>query len=89
MDAVWKSSLDIVDLLIKLGADLNIVSNDGQTALIVATGASNPRICELLVKNGADPNFKDRMGMSSLEYAKLFKKQILIPIYEEYSKWKI
>lgn len=86
MDAVWKSSLDIVDLLIKLGADLNIVSNDGQTALIVATGASNPRICELLVKNGADPNFKDRMGMSSLEYAKLFKKQILIPIYEEYSK---
>ena len=86
MDAVWKSSLDIVDLLIKLGADLNIVSNDGQTALIVATGASNPRICELLVKNGANPNFKDRMGMSSLEYAKLFKKQILIPIYEEYSK---
>ena len=86
MDAVWKSSLDIVDLLIKLGADLNIVSNDGQTALIVATGASNPRICELLVKNGADPNFKDKMGMSSLEYARLFKKQILIPIYEEYAK---
>ena len=86
MDAVWKSSLDIVDLLIKLGADLNIVSNDGQTALIVATGASNPRICELLVKNGADPNFKDKMGMSSLEYARLFKKQILVPIYEEYAK---
>jgi ankyrin repeat protein len=86
MDAVWKSSLDVVELLIKLGADLNIVSNDGQTALIIATGASNPRICELLVKNGADPNFKDRMGMSSLEYAILFKKQILIPIYEEYAK---
>lgn len=86
MDAVWKSSLDTVELLIRLGADLNIVSNDGQTALIIATGASNPRICELLVKNGADPNFKDRMGMSSLEYARLFKKQILIPIYEEYSK---
>lgn len=86
MDAVWKSSLDIVDKLIKLGANLNFVSNDGQTALIVATGASNPRICELLVKNGADPNFKDRMGMSSLDYARLFKKTILIPLYEEYSK---
>lgn len=86
MDAVWKSSLDIVELLIKLGADLNIVSNDGQTALIVATGASNPRICEVLVRNGADPNFKDRMGMSSLEYARLFKKQILIPLYEEFAK---
>lgn len=86
MDAVWKSSLDIVEALIKLGADLNIISNDGQTALIVATGASNPKICELLVKNGADPNFKDKMGMSSLEYARLFKKQILIPLYEEYAK---
>ena len=26
MDAVWKSSLDIVDKLIKLGANLNFVS---------------------------------------------------------------
>ena len=86
MDAVWKSSTEIVELLITLGADLNIVSNDGQSALIVATGSSNLKICELLVKNGADPNFKDRMGMSSLDYAKLFKKEILIPLYEEYAK---
>ncbi len=86
MDAVWKSSPEIVELLIKLGANLNFVSNDGQTALILATGASNVRICEMLVKNGADPNVKDRMGMSSLEYARLFKKTLLIPLYEEYAK---
>ena len=83
MDAVWKSSLEIVDILIKLGANLNFVSNDGQTALILATGASNPRICELLVRNGADPLFKDRMGMSSLDYAKLFKKELLVNLYQE------
>ena len=83
MDAVWKSSLEIVDILIKLGANLNFVSNDGQTALILATGASNPRICELLVRNGADPLFKDRMGMSSLDYAKLFKKELLVSLYQE------
>ncbi len=86
MDAVWKSSLDIVKLLIEKGANLNYISNDGQTALIVATGASNPRICELLVKNGADPTYKDRMGMSSLDYARLFKKTELAKLYEEYVK---
>lgn len=86
MDAVWKSSLDIVKLLIEKGANLNYIANDGQTALIVATGASNPRICELLVKNGADPSYKDRMGMSSLDYARLFKKNELAKLYEEYLK---
>ena len=86
MDAVWKSSLDIVKILIEKGANLNFIANDGQTALIVATGASNPRICEILVKNGADPTFKDRMGMSSLDYARLFKKTELAKLYEEYVK---
>ena len=86
MDAVWKSSLDIVKMLIEKGANLNFIANDGQSALIVATGASNPRICELLVKNGADPTYKDRMGMSSLDYARLFKKNELAKLYEEYVK---
>ncbi|MCR4713349.1 MAG: ankyrin repeat domain-containing protein [Treponemataceae bacterium] len=86
MDAVWKSSQEIVKFLIDKGANLNFISNDGQSALIVATGASNPRICELLVKNGADPTYKDRMGMSSLDYARLFKKTELAKMYEEYIK---
>ena len=86
MDAVWKSSLDIVKLLIEKGANLNFIANDGQSALILATGASNPRICEILVKNGADPTYKDRMGMSSLDYARLFRKTELAKLYEEYVK---
>lgn len=86
MDAVWKLSPDIVSLLIKLGANLNFVSNDGQTALIVATGSSNMEICEMLVKNGADPCVKDHMGMSALDYARLFKKNTLVDLYQEYAK---
>ncbi|MBQ0166018.1 MAG: ankyrin repeat domain-containing protein [Treponema sp.] len=86
MDAVWKLSPDIVELLIKLGANLNFVSNDGQTALIVATGSSSIKICEMLVKNGADPCFKDHMGMSALDYARLFKKDTLVDLYQEYAK---
>lgn len=86
MDAVWKMNPEIVELLIKLGANLNFVSNDGQTALIVATGSSNMQICEMLVKNGADPCVKDHMGMSALDYARLFKKNTLVDLYQEYAK---
>lgn len=86
MDAVWKMNPEIVELLIKLGANLNFVSNDGQTALIVATGSSNTKICQMLVKNGADPCFKDHMGMSALDYARLFKKNALVDLYQEYAK---
>lgn len=86
MDAVWKMNSEIVELLIKLGANLNFVSNDGQTALIVATGSSNTKICEMLVKNGADPCYKDHMGMSALDYARLFKKNALVDLYQEYAK---
>lgn len=83
MDAVWKSNYDIVSLLVDLGADVNIVAQDGQSILVLATGTSNIRICELLAMKGADPLLKDKMGMSALDYAKLFKKELLVRIYEE------
>ncbi|MGP1587006.1 MAG: ankyrin repeat domain-containing protein [Treponemataceae bacterium] len=86
MDAVWRSDEKMVEYLIKQKANLNFIANDGQTALIIATGSGRQKICEMLVKNGADPNFKDHMGMSAIDYANLFKKESLINLYKEYSK---
>lgn len=86
MDAVWKSNREIVDLLVKLGANLNFIGRDGQSVLVLATGTGNTKICEILVRNGADPTITDHMGMSALEYAKLFKKDTLVSLYEEYVK---
>ncbi len=83
MDAVWKSNYEIAKILVDLGADVNIVANDGQSVLVLATGTNNSKICELLAVNGADPRVKDKMGMSALDYAKLFRKANLITIYEE------
>ena len=60
------------------GANLNFVSRDGQTALILATGSENFQICRILAENGADPTIKDRMGMSSIDYATLFKKEEIL-----------
>lgn len=83
MDAVWKSNLPIVELLVNKGANLNFISRDGQTALILATGSENFDICRVLVENGADPTIKDRMGMSSIDYATLFKKERILNLYRE------
>ena len=83
MDAVWKSNKEIVELLVSKGANLNFVSRDGQTALILATGSGNFDICRILAENGADPTIKDRMGMSSIDYATLFKKEEILNLYKQ------
>lgn len=86
MDAVWKSNYDIAKYFVNKGAHLDTVSRDGQPVLVLAVGTGNEKICELLVSNGANPSMKDDMGMSALEYARLFKKDKLVSIFEKYIK---
>lgn len=83
MDAVWKSHFRLVKLLIEAGADLNHVADDGQSVLILATGIDNYDICEILIKAGANSHIKDKMGMSALDYARLFKREHLVALYEK------
>lgn len=82
MDAVWKSNLPLVKLLIEAGSDVNHIADDGQSVLVLATGTNNFEICEALVKAGASSHLKDNMGMSALDYARLFKKEYLVSLYE-------
>ncbi len=81
MDAVWKNNYELAKTLVEAGSNLNFVSNDGQTALILAVGAGNEPMCELLASNGADVLTKDHMGMSALSYAKLFRKESLVSLF--------
>jgi uncharacterized protein len=64
---------DVVKALIEAGADVNIKSNDGQTALIIVVGAGDEEIVEMLVKAGADPDIEDMLGVSARMYANIFK----------------
>ncbi|MBR4824306.1 MAG: ankyrin repeat domain-containing protein [Spirochaetaceae bacterium] len=86
MDAIWRENVEIAEIFIKAGADLNLISNDGQSPLILAVGNGNEKICELLAKNGADGKMKDHMGMTAYGYAKLFKKNKIQAILEKYGK---
>ena len=86
MDAVWKGNADIAGFLIKQGADVNRLSKDGQTMIVLAVGADKIDLCRLLVENGADVDIPDAMGMSAYAYASLFKKEAILALLEKYHK---
>jgi uncharacterized protein len=73
---------DIVKALIDAGADVNVQSKDGQTALIVVVGAGDEDIVELLVKAGADSDIKDALGVSARKYATIFGNKNMLAMFE-------
>lgn len=61
--------LDLARMLIEKGADVNAVSKDGVSALMIAAGHNNAPIIGLLIGAGADPGIKSPMGKTALEIA--------------------
>jgi hypothetical protein len=57
-------------LLIEKGADINVISKDGLTALHMASITSNYPIAQLLVNKGADINARTNEGSTPLSFAK-------------------
>lgn len=78
MDAAANGDLDAVKLFVNEGADLEVQSKNGQTALILAVGDGNIEISTLLLQAGADFEAKDFLGMSAKSYANLFKKEEIL-----------
>lgn len=88
MDAVWIGNEKLVKYLIEKGSKMNIVNKEGQTMLVLAVGADRKNICRLLVEHGEDPDITDSMGMSAYAYAKLFKKEDFVQMFEKYHREK-
>lgn len=86
MDAVWRKNIKITEYLIKKGANLDVISSDGQPILVLAVGNGNIPIVKLLLEHGADPDIKDSMGMSAREYVNLFKQAGLMELMQQFPK---
>lgn len=80
MDAISKGYKDIAILLIEEGADLDIRSKNGQTALILAIGQHQRETVNHLVQAGADTSLVDKLGMTARKYAELFGYQDILSI---------
>ena len=82
MDAAQAGSADLVRLFLEKGADPNLKSKDGQTALVVAVGRNDAEVARLLVEGGADPDAIDKLGLSARKYAALFKNPAILSLFD-------
>jgi uncharacterized protein len=86
MDAAQAGSADLVELFIEKGANPNLTSKDGQTALVVAVGRNDADVARILVAGGADPDLADKLGLSARKYAALFKNPAILSLFEPGAK---
>lgn len=70
--AASSGNIDVVDGLLRLGADANDVSNDGKSVLMHAADFSLKRkdraVFDLLLEWGADPCYRDRSGRTLFDH---------------------
>lgn len=67
--ACWAGQLNIVEFLVKEGADMNTKTVDGFTPLHQAARRGHIDIVRFLLRNGADANAKDKSGGSPADWA--------------------
>jgi hypothetical protein len=82
MDAAQAGSADLVGLFLSKGANPDLMSKDGQTALVVAVGRNDVEVASLLVSGGADADLPDKLGLTARKYAELFKNPSILALFE-------
>ncbi|MCK5674965.1 MAG: ankyrin repeat domain-containing protein [Spirochaetales bacterium] len=83
MDAAAESNTEILIKLIKAGAELDLKSKSGQTALVLSVGRQAEDSAIVLIESGADITIKDDLGMSARKYAELFKLEKVLLIMDK------
>jgi uncharacterized protein len=73
MYAIEFPSVDNVKYLLEVGADPNIRTIDGETALIIAAGLDELEKVKLLIEHGAKTHFTNKEGYNALGWAKRWK----------------
>ncbi len=84
--AIEYSSLDIITLLVKLGAGIDRQSNIGETPLHSAIRSANPKynIIEYLLKKEAHPNLADYDNYTPLHTAVFFGYKDIVTLLLDY-----
>ena len=83
MMASYNGKKDVVAILVKNGANLNLQDIYGDTALFYATTKNEKEIVQILLEHGANPNIKTKKSYSPLGYAKSNGNHEIIEILEK------
>src|SRR6267154_491149 len=67
--SAMRGDTDAIEMLLKLGADVNSADQHGKTALHDAALGGSAKAIELLVERKADIDARDSKGLAPLDYA--------------------
>lgn len=81
--AVLYGRLDVVELLIAKGVDVNKADNYGVTSLYEAIHSNHLSIARVLLQSGADVNLKDRDGWNAFHFAISSESQVMLELILE------
>jgi uncharacterized protein len=70
MGAAHEGTVEAIRLLIKRGANINAIANDGLTALMLAAGWNSVKVVKELISQGADVMKRDSKGKTARDYAR-------------------
>lgn len=66
-DVITFKNIEIVEVFLDEGVDVNLSDEIGKTPLMTATNWKSPEIVALLISNGANVNFKNKDGKTALD----------------------
>ena len=70
--------LPVVDHLLSLGCDVNLQTNTGKTALMMACQEGRVEIVKILLAHGADTLIKNRKGKKAIDLTESDEIKILL-----------
>lgn len=88
MVAIICGNYEIIEAIVKAGADLNIQNDLGETALIIAVKKKFLKVVNLLLLHNADINIRDNKNKSPLEIARSKSYEKICEAIIEYQQKK-
>jgi len=67
---------EVIDLLIKFGAKVNMLDLEGKSALMIAVISGNQPVVQILIEHGADITVKNEYGKGIYEMAFSMDRQV-------------